>query len=262
MNAFAKIAVVAAGAALAVQGVFAGPNNNNLILSINNNNNGGSTEFTVNLGQVSSFSAPNFDLSSFVLSFSSYTSAGATGLNIGVVGGQNGQGGLTGTGNDVYTTTLRAGSGSYLNPGTEGAPSVNPSKALIANAGGITGGFSGYAANLSISDSTSFSSNIAKDPSTAGTAANSFVGYLGQGANPLQTMTGDTIVLDLWKNTVTGSGTTGWAYEGNLTFDKSGSTPTLTWDASPVPEPSTFSLFTGAGLLALSFRRRFGRKNA
>lgn len=263
MNTLAKVAIVAAGAALAVQGAFAGPNNNNLILSINNNNNGGNTEFTVNLGPQSTFAGPNYDLSSFVSSFSSYNYAGALSLNIGVVGGQNGQGGLSGTGNDVYTTTLRQGTSDYTLAGTEGAPGNHPSNSLIANAGGITGGFSGYGVNVATSDSTSFTSNVAQDPSTAGTAVNTFVGYLGQAANPLQTMTGDTIVLDLWKDTVTSSsGNSGWQYQGTLTFDRSGATPTLTWDAAPVPEPSTLTLFTGAGLLGLSLRRRFGRKKA
>lgn len=252
MNALAKLALVAAGAALAIQGAFAGPNNNNLILSINNNGGGGSTEFTVNLGQQSSFTLPHYDLSSFVSSFGSFSSAGASGLNIGVVGGQNGQGALQGgAGNDVYTTTLSG----------NGAPGVNPAKSFIANAGGITGGFSGYAANLSISDSSSFSVNIAHDPLNAGTGTTSFVGYLGDAANPLQTMTGNTIVLNLWKDTVTSTGTTGWQLQGSLTFDNSGPAPTLVWDAAPVPEPSTEALFIGAGLLGLSLRR-FRRKNA
>src|ERR1700743_2108603 len=151
MNRFTKVAIAMAGTALAIQGAFAGPNDNNLILSINNNNGGGTTEFTVNLGQLSSFTSPNMDLSSFMANFNSqYASAAALSLNVGVVGGRNGQGGLAGTGNDDYTTTLRGGTGSYLIAGTESAPSPNPSKAFIANAGGITSGFSGYGSNLAI----------------------------------------------------------------------------------------------------------------
>jgi hypothetical protein len=246
-NTLAKMALIIAGIALAVPGAWAGPNNNNLILSINNNNNGGTTEFTVNLGNASGYTSAqaNLDISSFVGTFKSqYIAASASGLNAGVVAGQNGQGGLTGASNDVFTT-LRTGGGSYLNPGTEGAPANNPSKALIANAGGITGGFSGYGSNLAINDPTSFTANIAQDPSTAGTAGSSFVGYLGQPANPLQTMTGNTIVLDLWKDTVTASGTTGWKYVGNFTFDNSGATATLVWNSTsgggggsnPPPKP-------------------------
>jgi hypothetical protein len=269
MKKFTKIAVVAAGAALAVQGAFAGPNNNNLILSVNNNNNGGTTEFTINLGNASGYTAAqqNLDISSLMSTFNSqYASAGASGLNIGVVGGQNGQGGLAGTGNDVFTTTLRIGDG-YATAGSEAAPtgpSGNPpSKSIIANAGGVTGGFSGYGSNLAIGDSTSFTSNIAKDPSSAGTAGNSFVGYLSQGANPLVTMTGSKIVLDLWKDTVTAAGTTGWAYQGNFTLDLSGANPSLIWDAaSAVPEPATYGLCAGAGLLVLSLRNQFRRKIA
>src|SRR5690349_1220647 len=94
MTKFAKLAVAMTGAALAVQAAFAGANNNNLILSINNNDGAGGTEFTISLGQSSTFTSPNYDLSSFLSSYSSFASAGASGLNVGVAGGQNGQGGL------------------------------------------------------------------------------------------------------------------------------------------------------------------------
>jgi hypothetical protein len=266
MNKLIKLAIVAAGASLAVQGAFAGPNNNDLIFSINNNDGGGTTEFTVNLGLESSYVAPNYDLSSLLGSYSSYASAGAPSLNVGVVGGQNGQGGLSGAGNDVFTTTLRVGDGSYLTPGSEGAPAVTPANSRINSAGGIAGGFSGYAPNLATTDGTSFSANVAFDPSAAGTAANSFVSYLGQGANPLQAMGGTgSIVLDLWKDTTTStSANTSWVYQGNFTLDLSGVSPSLVWDAAPVPEPSTYSLFGGVGfgLLALCLRRKLRSKKA
>ncbi len=256
---------MAAGAVLAVQGAFAGPNNNDLVLSINNNNGGGNTEFTVNLGLVTSFAPiPNYDLSSFMSTFNSqYASAGASGLNVGVAGGQNGQGGLSGAGNAVFTTTLRVGGTSYTSAGTESAPSpATPSKANIGNAGGIAGGFAGFGSNLSTSDATSFTSLFAKDPTTPGTSTTgSFASFLG-GDNPLQTMTGSSISLDLWKDTVTSAGTTGWTYLGDFTLDLSGAQPSLVFDAAPVPEPTTYGLFAGAGLLALSFRRQFRSKNA
>lgn len=266
MSKFTKLAIATAGAALALQGAFAA--NNDLILSINNNSGSpaGSTEFTVNLGQLSSFTAPNYDLSSFMSTFnSSFTSAGASGLNVGVVGGQNGQGGFgnAGVGNDVFTTTLRTGGGSYTSAGSS-APGSAPSSSFIANAGGIAGGFTGFGPNNAISDSTSFSSLIAKDPTTAGTAANSFIGYLGTADDPLHTMTGSTITLDLWKDTQTSSGgaTSGWTYQGTLTFDTSGAQPSLTFDAAPVPEPSIASLFVGAGVLSFLLRRKLRLGNA
>jgi len=264
MNKLRKIAVVAAVAALAVQGAFAGANNNNLVLSINNNDGGGNTEFTVNLGQISTFTPiPNYDLSGFMSTFNSqYASAAASGLNVGVAGGQNGQGGLSGAGNDVFTTTLRVGGSSYTTAGTESAPTpATPSKANIGNAGGIAGGVVSFGSNLSTGDANSFTTLFAKDPTTTGTAANSFTSFLG-GDNPLQTMTGTSIVLDLWKDTVTSSGTTGWAYQGDFTLDLSGAQPSLVFDAAPVPEPSTYGLFAGAGILALSLRRQFRSKNA
>jgi hypothetical protein len=264
MNRFSKVAIAMAGAALAVQAAFAGVNNNNLVLSINNNNGSGTTEFTVNLGQQSTFLGPNYDLSSFLGNFNSqYASAAALSLNVGVAGGQNGQGTIQnpGVGNDVFTTTLRQGNvGQYTITGSEGAPSINPTKATIGNAGSVAAGTIEFGSNVAIGGGSSFTSLFAKDPVTAGTAANNFTGDLG-GANPLQTMTGGTLTLDLWKDTVTSSGTSGWLYQGDLVFDFTGPNPTLTWDASPIPEPSTFSLCAGAGLLGLAFRRHFRRKN-
>jgi hypothetical protein len=263
MNRITKMAIAMAGFALAVQGAIAGVNNNNLVLSINNNSGGGTTEFTVNLGQISTFAGPNYDLSSFLSTFNSqYASAGASGLNVGVAGGQNGQGGLSGAGNDVFTTTLRIGNGQYTTAGTEGAPSVIPTKANIANAGSVAAGTISFGSNQAIGDSGTFTSVFAKDPLTPGTATPNFTGSLG-GDNPLQQMTGSTISLDLWKDTVTSTGTTSWVYQGDFTLDLSGATPSLIWDAAaPVPEPATYGLCAGAGLLVLSLRRQLRSKNA
>src|SRR5262249_41862228 len=200
----------------------------------------------------------------FMSTFNSqYASAGASGLNVGVVGGQNGQGGLTGVGNDVFTTTLRIGNFNSLGlgtPGTESAPIPNPTKATISNAGGIAGGFAGYGNNLSVSDPGSFTSQIAKDPASAGTAVNSFVSLLG-GDNPLQAMTGSLIFLDLWKDTVTTSTTTsGWVYQGAFMLDLSGAAPLLVWDPI-IPEPSTYGLLSGIGVLALALWKQLHRKS-
>jgi PEP-CTERM motif len=239
MKRLTKTALMAAGVALIVQGAYAGPNNNDLILDINFNPTG-STEFNANLGLLSSFTS---DMSSLLTGFSGYASFSQSGLNVGVVGGQNGQGGLSGTGNDVYMTTLHG----------SGAPTVgNPGKAAIASAGGVAGGFQSYGNAISSSDSASFSVNVASTPTANGSFANTM------GANPLSQMTGSTISLDLWSDTVTGSSTTsGWVYQGELTLNlTSPSSPTLSFTAAAVPEPSTYGLIAGAGLLAVSLRRQ------
>lgn len=273
MNKLTKIAIVAAGFALAAQGAFAGVNNNDLIFSINNNDGGGTTEFDVNLGTLSSLTSPNDNLSGLISGFSGFNSASATtGLNIGVAGGQN-LGTISGAGNDVFATTLRVGGGSYQTAGTEGNPSVvagaasSPSKANIANAANTVDTFTGYGVNTS-TGAGSFTAQVASDHVTPGTVGgNNFSTDLGIGsATPLQSMTGTSIVLDLWSDTEGTTAPGGWVYDGNLTFtyDSSGaSAPTLIWDeAAAVPEPTTYGLFAGVGLLALSLRRQLVRKNA
>lgn len=259
-----KFALLTALGLASVQGVFAGANNNDLILDINANDSGGTTEFDVNLGNISTFTpTPNYDLSSLVSGFNSYSSATVSGLMIGVVGGQNGQGGIAGTGNDIFSTTMRVGGSSYATAGTEGAPTAgSPGKAAIGSAGGITGTFSDYGVNTSTGDSTSWTSLVAKDTTTDGTANNSFSSYLG--LNPMSSITGSTITLDLWKDTVTGSSTTsGWVYQGDLTLTLNGSAaPSLVYDVSAVPEPTTYGMLAGAGLLLVSFRNKLVRKNA
>ena len=262
-----KFALLTALGLASVQGVFAGANNNDLILDINANDSGGTTEFDVNLGNISTFTpTPNYDLSSLVSGFNSYSSATVSGLMIGVVGGQNGQGGIAGTGNDIFSTTMRVGGSSYATAGTEGAPTAgSPGKAAIGSAGGITGTFSDYGVNTSTGDSTSWTSLVAKDTTTDGTANNSFSSYLG--LNPMSSITGSTITLDLWKDTVTGAAPPPFrlgVYQGDLTLDPERfcGPPSLVYDVSAVPEPTTYGMLAGAGLLLVSFRNKLVRKNA
>lgn len=262
MNKLTKIAIVAAGVALASRGAYAA-NGGALIFDVNDNTSG-STEYDVNLGTLSSLltqaaaGGGSVNLNSDVANFGTYNSATAGGLNVGVAAGLNGQGGATGAGNFVVTTTLD-GSGAPT-PGSTAAPSKN----AIETAGGIANGFAAFGANTAVSGSGSFSSIIAQTPTANGTATTSFTSKLG-GDNPLSAMTGNSITLDVWEDTTTtGTANTGWVEEGTLTFTlPAGSSPAdLQFSEIAVPEPSTYGLLGGLGLLALSLRRQLIRKNA
>jgi hypothetical protein len=135
----------------------------------------------------------------------------------------------------------------------------------ITSASSIAAGFN--ASTLPATDPNSFSSIISAGPGQPGTANNNFVAAWGSGFalnGPLQTVTGSKVITeDLW--TITRPSTaaaTAWQYDGYFTLDLSGSSPSLIYNAAaPVPEPSTYGLIAGAGLLVMSLRRQWTQKN-
>jgi hypothetical protein len=263
MKRFIQTTLVATGLALAAQGAHAGVAGD-LLLGINNNAAGGTQDYVFDLGQGL---APNTVID---LGIPTSTLQGAapggigpgpiSGWNVGIIGGKNGIFGNTG--NFIISSVIGGGS----------APN-NVSVAQVGNAGGIgkglaAGGVTGIIGNTSVS---SFTVDVAKDSATPGTAVNSFFSFLGGVANPnadpLQVVGAtDKITLDLYKDTVTGSGasqtTSGWQLLGSVLVDFSGPGDAMaTFDPVAVPEPGTYGLIAGAGLLALSLRRQF-LKNA
>jgi len=223
-------------------------NNNDLVLGFTSTVNGVSQDYILDLGQIPT--APNTQLGGISLSaFNSIFGANlANGqVNAGIVGG------LPSGTQDVITSTLQGA----------GAPSVSPSKGNISGAAGTVSGLQLGA--VSQSSSASFFQNIAETPSTAGAAANSFAGYLA--SNPLSTIgTSETLTLDLYKDTFSGkTGTTGWSFIGDIALDLSGPTLSAVFDptsTAAVPEPATYGMLAGAGLLAVSLRRQVSRKTA
>lgn len=248
MNKFTKMAIVAAGAALVAQGARASFTVNDLYLGFTQSS--ASSDLIIDLGQGSSLSgsSSSVDLSSDLGGLSTFNSLfnnTATGVSMAVVGADNKFGQV-----DVYTTLLRSsGAGDPTVPGSSsaGLSTAGLSTAASKVSGLASGGLP--AAGSSISDNNkTYSSAI------EGTA-NSFTASVG--VNPGNAIdSSGTLMEDLYKGT-----STGYTYEGYLTFNYGNDSLTFT-PATAVPEPATYGLFAGAGLLVLSLRRQFRRKTA
>jgi len=123
------------------------------------------------------------------------------------------------------------------------------------------------AANLVTSTPTG--SPLASDPNslatqsqsgTAGTIAND-AGATFSTLNMLTTIFASTAQLDLFQDTRGSAANGNYVYLGQLDLDLSGASPVLDFIpsgfvASAVPEPGTYGVIAGAGLLALCFRRQ------
>jgi hypothetical protein len=79
--------------------------------------------------------------------------------------------------------------------------------------------------------------------------------------NPLGQLSSGVVSLNLWENTQSSlSAPTGWVDEG--TFNINANDDTVTFSVAAVPEPATYGLLSGAGLLVLGLRRQIGLKKA
>ena len=257
MNKLAKIAVVVAGLALVAQ--VAKANDFDIILGFNGN--GATSDYVINLGNANTSvgvgSGQVTDLSSFfnATTFNSIFTAGVNGTLMGAGGGQNA------TSPTLYYTENRGAAGN-ASSALSLAPTLTSTSFAKNGAGNFNdlpntfSGLNSTGGNLTVasSDPDSWSSQITSgNPGsfTSNTGLNSPSSAIGSGV----------IYEDLWQATKSGNKMV-WTYTGYLTFDDTGSSPSLTFSAVPVPEPSTYGLFGAAGVLVLALRRRFSHKNA
>jgi hypothetical protein len=249
MNKFIKTTMLAtAGAALVTQVAQAA--NNDLILGFTQA--GGTTDYIIDLGQATAVGVNGtsvIDISGYI-NQSTFTSAFGAGNNVSasVVGGKNGS---TAT---LYVTATRSGAGNNAMPN-----STTPNPGLDATSLSTMGA---QANSLGITYTAGTGTTIGNG------AANSFTvgilnNYASEGSiDPRTALTG-TIFEDLWFNHVTAGTAQGWVYEGYFTINEG--TPTLTFTPAgfvPVPEPATYGVLAGAGLLALCLRRQLGLVSA
>jgi hypothetical protein len=102
---------------------------------------------------------------------------------------------------------------------------------------------------------------IAASPTVQGSALGG--NLAGNSVNPMANLSGGVLVEELYEST--GSGSRGftpssWSELGTLTIDMNAQT--ITYIGVAVPEPSTYGLVAGAGLLVIALRRQVGLKRS
>jgi len=191
-------------------------------------------------------------------------------VNVGVVGVDSVNGLLwesAGRASGPYTPAYTSANSTTPGTPTGGQFAVAESAVGGLNIDPVAGGPNGYTKTQN--DSWSFliaQKPGAKSDSTAyGTeGANSFAANL---TNPMATMASDgsggyAVNLDLYGDNNNNANGRKFLYDGYFNLDINGSSLSLTYDPAVVPEPTTYGVFAGAGLLLFALRRQFVGKNA
>lgn len=199
------------------------------------------------------------------------TTFGSSDVAVGVVGANAG-----GTGNNtIYESALRTGVDStlYGTAGTEAAPgNLTRTKIddIVGNPGAMT---YGVTVNGGLGSSGTTWGDMVSTGAGAGQGGDGTFAFNGTTTfNPMTDLglannTLDQLNLDIYSATDVNHGSSannafGYVGDIEITVDNVGDTVTAVWDPVAVPEPATFGLLAGFGVLALGLRNQFSRKNA
>jgi len=162
----------------------------------------------------------------------------------GVIG--SGSAAFQGTSVDTLYTTIISGTPGTLTGNSAWNSANTGINTLVAQLPGGTAGFGpGGQANIQESSAGSWNTETISGPLTTD-FHNAYGNPNGSGPS----------TLNVYSINDNGSAPT---LDGTFTLASNG---TLTFDTVAVPEPATYSLIAGAGLLAVCFRNQFRRKNA
>jgi hypothetical protein len=178
------------------------------------------------------------------------------GLSVGIIGADPDGVIDPGGAQTVWTSTLRTGNAATSGTaGTESKPS-NASQATVDSSAAIPSGVSQGKTGVSVNGS-SWSEEVAVSSTASGSDHINWAANLG---NPTKALTSSPLTLDIW-STTDANGINSFTYTGDAQITLNGSTATVVWDpVAAVPEPSTYGLFAGAGMLLVGLRRQFSRK--
>lgn len=252
MKKLTSAALLVGAALVACQSASAQFTADDLYLGFQNQAGGGTEDYIINLGAASGIVGQSsvVNLSSdFSLSDFDAVLGTSTSLFGGVVGGSA----AANPTSDVYLTQLRSGGAGT--PSVAGSSvSATFTRSLDNQTISPLSNLNAPAAGTGILDTSKTWEGYVEPTFTT----QSFYG--NSGINPDSAVSPSSVLYeDLWytsKSTISGSA--GFTYEGYFTLDLTGSQPLLTFTGvSAVPEPATYALLSGAGLLMLVLRRRW-----
>lgn len=275
-NHLYKAALVAAlGMAGAVAAQASSPASGDVVLGFTSQSAGASADdYLVDLGALPAGGnvAANYNTALNVSGFSesAFTAAGVAGSALG--SGGTLYAGLVGyisggtTTSSIYMSQVDNGSGSPTAAGS--GPLVSPTGTALISAYDDATSLNPSGA-VSAANVGSFSYGVALNPSQQGSNTTGTGNMAGEAANnPMGTIS-SSLVFDLWTGKATpsrgGATFNGWTYDGTVTISLANDTLTAIYDevnVSSVPEPATYGIFGGLGLLVLALRRQLTGKLA